>query len=337
MIHVETNHIAVGITLLGLTAGFLAVRYFRAPRRRMELRGWLGAAVILGAEVLLALRTPSVRLFFTPIAWTGYLLLVSALIRSLRSASRGAEADAQTGLPHSKWVAFWSVPLWLIFEAYNLRLRNWAYVGLTPNPLARGIGYVWAFATIWPAIFLTADLLRALGFFASKTTPRPASKPSTVAAIFLTGVVFLSFPVLVPARVGSYLFGLVWIGFVLLLDPLNYWWKGRSLLREWEAGELSTLWSLLASGWVCGLLWEFWNYWAGAKWVYVFPIMQGWKMFEMPILGFGGFLPFAVECLVMYEFLRVAGRSLTALARRLTGREASPLDSSGFGVPDSES
>jgi hypothetical protein len=51
---------------------------------------------------------------------------------------------------------------------------------------------------------------------------------------------------------------------------------------------------------VCGWLWEFWNNWAAAKWHYVFPIGQGWKIFEMPAPGYLGFLPFALECFVMY-------------------------------------
>ncbi|MGO9273493.1 MAG: hypothetical protein ACLQOO_25200 [Terriglobia bacterium] len=333
----DKDHIAVGVTLLGLTLGFLAVKYFHAPgRRRLGLTGWLGTAIILGVEVLLAFHTPIATLFFTPIVWTGYLLLVGDLVRSLSSAPSAKAADSQTALPYSKWLAFWSVPLWLVFEAYNLRLRNWTYVGLPANPLVRGIGYVWAFATIWPAIVVTAHFLRALGLFRKSAAARHRHKTSTIAAIFLTGLVFLLSPVLAPVRVGAYLFGLVWIGFVLLLDPLNYWWKGRSLLCEWEAGDSSTLLSFLAAGWVCGILWEFWNFWSVARWLYIFPILQDWKVFEMPILGYVGFLPFAVECFVMYEFLCVVGARLAEFGRRLT-RRAPPLDSAGFSVPDSDS
>jgi hypothetical protein len=54
------------------------------------------------------------------------------------------------------------------------------------------------------------------------------------------------------------------------------------------------------AGWVCGWLWEFWNNWAAAKWHYIFPIGQNWKIFEMPVPGYLGFLPFALECFVMY-------------------------------------
>jgi hypothetical protein len=34
-------------------------------------------------------------------------------------------------------------------------------------------------------------------------------------------------------------------------------------------------------------------------------VLNGWKVFEMPVLGFLGFPPFALECAVMYNFLTV--------------------------------
>jgi hypothetical protein len=127
--------------------------------------------------------------------------------------------------------------------------------------------------------------------------------------------VLVALPVLLPVRTGSYLFGAVWIGFVLLLDPINYAWDGESLLRDFETGDNSRLFCFLAAGWVCGILWEFWNYWAGAGWVYIFPMAQHWKIFEMPAPGFAGFPPFAIECFVMFETLRTVWRRLKAPKR----------------------
>jgi hypothetical protein len=56
----------------------------------------------------------------------------------------------------------------------------------------------------------------------------------------------------------------------------------------------------LLSGWVCGWLWEFWNWRSAAKWHYIFPMFQQLKIFEMPAPGYLGFLPFALECFTMY-------------------------------------
>ena len=52
------------------------------------------------------------------------------------------------------------------------------------------------------------------------------------------------------------------------------------------------------------MLWEFWNYWARAKWHYTVPIMENLKIFEMPVPGYLGFPAFALECFTMYVFVR---------------------------------
>jgi len=297
----NSTHPALGIAILAALLVFLARRYFRAARcRPFPGLGWLGLAIIFVSEALLALRVYWVTIYFTPLAWTGYLLLVDSLVATLQGTSL-----LRRSLRQFLALAAWSVPLWLIFEAYNLRLRNWTYVGLPANPFLRDLGYVWSFATIWPAIFETADFIRALGLFRDSTgTLRRAVSRRAQWILALCGLLCVAMPVLLPPHLGSYLFGPVWAGFALLLDPINYHGKGASLLREWEKGRTGILSSLLLAGLVCGFFWEFWNYWANARWIYIFPILQGWKIFEMPAPGFLGFPPFAVECFAMYEFLR---------------------------------
>jgi hypothetical protein len=76
------------------------------------------------------------------------------------------------------------------------------------------------------------------------------------------------------------------------------------------------------AGLACGILWEFWNYWAKAKWLYVFPIWQNVKIFEMPLPGYPGFATFALECFVMFEFLGAARNRLSGLHRRSRWRQA---------------
>lgn len=332
------NNVPLGIAIFLATAVVLAVKYFRAPRPGSFPRwGWAGLAIILAGEVSLFLNVGWVTMYFIPLMWTGYLLLSDAMIGSLMGQSWIGHAPRRFFS-----LALCSVPLWLIFEAYNLRLQNWVYVGLPEDRLLRNVGYVWSFATIWPAIFLTADLVQALGFVVAPAFRRPRyletqnadpaggvgakadvsvrsqkHRPTLskefLLAMALVGLAFVSVPLLVPLRSGRYLFGAVWLGFALLLDPLNHRWKGCSLLRGWEEGENTAFWSFLASGMICGVFWEFWNYWAAAKWLYVFPIWQDWKIFEMPAPGYLGFPAFALECFVMYEFLRSASHRLLGI------------------------
>jgi hypothetical protein len=69
--------------------------------------------------------------------------------------------------------------------------------------------------------------------------------------------------------------------------------------------DYSRLNNLVLSGFLCGILWEFWNYWARAKWHYTAPITEDLKIFEMPVPGYLGFLAFAIECFTMYLFVRL--------------------------------
>jgi hypothetical protein len=96
-----------------------------------------------------------------------------------------------------------------------------------------------------------------------------------------------------------YFFPLVWGGFILALDPVNYRLGAPSLLKEWERGSLRKTALLMTSGLLCGIFWEFWNFWATTKWVYTVPFLNEFKLFEMTAPGFLGFIPFALECYVM--------------------------------------
>ena len=71
-----------------------------------------------------------------------------------------------------------------------------------------------------------------------------------------------------------------------------------------------------AAGLLCGLWWEAWNYGAAAKWVYTLPVLNFGKIFEMPVLGYLGFPPFALECAVMYNFMRALDERVLVTARR---------------------
>ena len=113
---------------------------------------------------------------------------------------------------------------------------------------------------------------------------------------------------ILPQRIAHYLAAPVWLGFIFLLDPINARLGADSLLH----GPRGRTANLALSGVLCGALWEFWNYWAGAKWHYAVPILPNLRVFEMPILGYLGFPPFALECFTMYIFLRtlvVGGRT----------------------------
>jgi hypothetical protein len=240
------------------------------------------------ATALLLAGVRFVKVFLTPIVWTGYTLSVDGAVYAARGRSLVTTAPRAFGC-----LAAVSVPLWLVFEAYNLRLENWRYEGLPEQTAARILGYLWSFATIWPAVLVTTDFLLATRK-QSTDAPRRGLAPWWC----FVGAGLLLTPLLVPKDASQYLFGLVWVGFVFLLDPLN-----AKAGRPSAIANRSRFSALLGAGTICGFVWEFWNYWATARWVYTFPIFQDWKVFEMPIPGYLGFPAFALEIFTMYTFV----------------------------------
>jgi hypothetical protein len=282
-----------GVTITAATVTILIAEYIRRHRVRYPLYGWLGIACVAGAEWLMFSGVEPVATFFTPIVWSAYILIVDAAVFSVTGRSR--LRTAPLGLLR---MAGLSIPLWLIFEAYNLRLQNWTYDGVPKFWPAGMIGYAWSFATITPAIFETADLIQA--FLPFREWKSIKVSRGAQALLMILGAVCLVVPLVIPQHIAAYLFALVWVGFIFLLDPLNYRAGLPSFLGDLSEGLHTRFWSFLASGWVCGWLWEFWNYWSEAKWHYIFPIFQRTKIFEMPAPGFLGFPAFALECFVMY-------------------------------------
>ncbi len=286
--------LAIGIGVVAATVAILVAGFFRGRRRlAFPAQGWLGILALAVAEWLMFRRAEPVATFFTPIAWSAYILIADSAVLALTARSRLHDAPLTMAR-----MTLLSIPLWLIFEAYNLRLRNWTYVGV-PTPLFESLlGYGWSFATITPAIFETSDLVQAL-------LPPLPGEPWKISkgaenALIACGAACLIVPLAVPKRIAAYLFALVWMGFLLLLDPINRRLGLPSFIGDLSEGVRRRLYGFLLAGWICGWLWEFWNNWAAAKWHYIFPMFQQTKIFEMPAPGFIGFLPFALECFTMY-------------------------------------
>ena len=130
---------------------------------RFALHGYAGVLIIAVAEVLLFSGNRLVGHWFTPIVWTGFILFVDALIYKFKGRS-----PLMTDRLEFLIVALISVGGWWLFEFYNApRFWNsdlelwWHYHNLEPNLWVRRMGYDWAFATIFPAMFLTAEVEEA--------------------------------------------------------------------------------------------------------------------------------------------------------------------------------
>jgi hypothetical protein len=277
-----------------------------------RLRLGLGLAIMIVSEAATLAQVEPFWSWNTPIAWTGFILFADALVYGARGNSWMISSPREF-----LCLALASIPLWLVFEGYNLVLRNWYYVGLPDRFWLRQLGYAWSFATIWPAVFEGAELAAVARRSVSKVGPgRPgapggaagprqnASLPGSLSVT--AGALMLAVPFLVSPDAARYLAAPVWLGFIFLLDPINARLGAESLARDFAAGRRDRLINLALSGLLCGALWEFWNYWSRAKWHYTVPILEHVKIFEMPLPGYLGFPAFALECFAMYSFVRRA-------------------------------
>jgi hypothetical protein len=296
---------------------------------------YLGLVIMIVSEAATLMRIEPFWSWNTPIAWTGFIVFADATVWRARGNSWIRSAPREFAA-----LALVSIPLWLVFEGYNQIIDNWNYVGLPENAPLRYFGYAWSFATIWPAIFEGAELIAVVrsggageagGENAASSYPpdlpdlpalldSPALRGLSIAA----GAVMLIMSFLVTAPVARYMAAPIWLGFIFFLDPINARLGGASLLDDWRHGRTDRLVNLLLSGFLCGGLWEFWNYWSRAKWHYTVPIMEHVKIFEMPLPGYFGFPAFALECFTMYVFVRVLYVRLTAYAKATAARRSVP-------------
>jgi len=126
----------------------------------------------------------------------------------------------------------------------------------------------------------------------------------------LLGLASLMFALLAQDPIGS--FG-IWLAFTLLLDPVNRRLGAPSILADWQRGEWGRSVALIVAAVICGVFWEFWNQWAASKWTYNLPFLgplEDIRYFEMPIVGISGYLPFGIECWVMYQSALLSARKL---------------------------
>lgn len=222
----------------------------------------------------------------------------------------------------------WSAVVWLFYEVFNFRLQNWYYVFVPENRLERWSGMLIAFATVLPAVFVAEAILAGLGVAASTRWRTFRVTPAALRWMRVAGAIMVALVLAWP----RYFFPLVWGATMLLIEPTVYQKsRAHSLLGDLEDGRPGRMLRLLLGGAFVGLVWETLNVHARAKWIYTVPFLEETWLFEMPLPGFFGFPPFAVECFILWQALVLAG---LAVPRR-GGPRPAPLRRrvlAGFGA-----
>ena len=194
-----------------------------------------------------------------------------------------------------------SAPAWWLFEVLNWRTQNWLYEGrqFFTNLQYAVLASV-SFSTVIPAVFGTAELLSTFEWLAElRPGLRIVPTQRNLLGFFGAGWLMLASLFLWP----RYCFPFLWLSVYFILEPLNVWLGNRSLAQHTAAGDWRPVLALWVGCLICGFFWEMWNFYSYPKWVYRVPFVDVLHIFEMPLLGYGGYLPFALELYAIYHLV----------------------------------
>ncbi|HEY6085651.1 MAG TPA: hypothetical protein VIU63_09665, partial [Nitrospira sp.] len=99
----------------------------------------------------------------------------------------------------------------------------------------------------------------------------------------------------------NYLYPFVWVAPLLLSVSLQAIDRQPTIFASVMQGDWTQLWVAAVAALICGFFWELWNWNSVARWQYAIPFVHRFQVFEMPILGYAGYLPFGLECLVVAD------------------------------------
>lgn len=194
---------------------------------------------------------------------------------------------------------------WWGFEYLNQFLNNWYYTGTGQIGDLQYFGEAsLAFSTVLPAVLSIRYILMQTEVFSSGFRNFP-EMPWVITKSFRYFAGILSFLGLIAIGwMPEETYPLVWIVPGLLWIVYQQW-NGYSnpLLKEVSIGDFTLVWASAFAAMLCGFFWEMWNIYSEAKWIYSVPYLDRFRLFEMPLLGFAGYLPFGVICALISNSL----------------------------------
>lgn len=264
-------------------------------RRKFPLHGWIGL-ILAGLFWFLnwALNGPRTQWAFFPL-WLGYCLSIDSFV-FMRTGTSLLTRSWQ------KYVGLFiiSAPTWWLFELLNLRTQNWMYLGVeTFTPLQYAFWTTLSFTTVVPAVFGSAEFIASFAFVKRlRRGPVIGTDKLTTISFFILGWIMLAALLIWPAI----FFPLIWLSPYFILEPVNVWLGHRSLAQWSRKGDWRPVIALWLGVLLTAFFWEMWNYFSYPKWIYHLPWGEWFKIFEMPALGYSGYLPFALELYAIYHF-----------------------------------
>jgi hypothetical protein len=276
---------------------------------RFPLYGWVGVALNLLAWSSSWLQVGPWNYTFFPL-WFGFILVLDGLNYARKGHS--PLTRSKTGLA-VLFIA--SMPFWWAFEILDIPTQNWHYLmHQYYSPLAFFLVATLDFSTVLPAVMEITELLTSFPGLRPRLGPDEAGPRLSLpwaAALFSLGILCLVLPFLFP----RYAYPLIWLCLLFLLDPINNLARQKSVAAHLLTRDWRFFIAIPASALICGFFWEMWNSLALPKWIYTIPFINHSPallpahLFEMPLIGYTGYLPFALELFAMFQFvLLLTGR-----------------------------
>jgi hypothetical protein len=280
--------------------------------------GWGGLAFLLLSWTLAWSRFSWFQPFqnhtFTPL-WIGYILVINAL--TLKRTGRCLLKER----PFFYLSLFpISAGFWWFFEFLNRFVQNWYYIGsIELSPTHYFFAATISFSTVLPAVVGTTKYLETfprlrLTYQNWCTLSIPEGRGFGGVNLFVACIGLMG--------VGLWpnlLYPFLWVSPLFIVIGLQRIWGETTLFDDIRNGNWSPVVVPALAGLVCGVFWEMWNYYSLARWKYVIPHVQGLQIFEMPLLGYFGYLPFGITCIVFVQFLLGKTTSLQFFPRGKNG------------------
>ena len=274
----------------------------------LSFHGWLGIGLIaifwplnwlvphfsINSELPLTVSHFGCIGFFP--LWLGYCFVVSAL-----TCRRKGSSILTRNIFAYLLLFVISAPSWWLFELINWRTQNWFYEGRSDfTNLQYAIFASISFSTVIPAVFGSAEWVSTFNWTHQPLRGfRFTIRPRHTILMFILGWLMLGLLIYRP----RFFFPFVWISIHFILEPINVWFGYRSLLNHTHSGNWHPVFSLAVGCLICGFFWEMWNFYSYPKWIYQVPFVNFWKIFEMPLLGYGGYIPFSFEVYALYHLV----------------------------------
>jgi hypothetical protein len=265
-------------------------------KTKFPLHGWIGLTLALLFWII-NWNEDGLRTFwaFFPM-WLGYCLTIDALVFWRTGTS------LLTRSPR-KYLGLFivSAPVWWLFEALNLITHNWTYIGEENfSPLGYAFWTTLSFTTVIPAVFGSAEFVASFEFIGRLSRgPLIGKDKATVLSFFIAGWVMLVLMIVWPRL----FFPFIWLSPYFILEPVNIWLGNRSLADWTQRRDWRPVISLWLGALLTGFFWEMWNFYSYPKWVYHVAWGDWFHLFEMPLLGYGGYLPFSLELYALYNLI----------------------------------